>query len=164
MYRDLLWLGEWYDVQRVIFMNKNCTKRAELLFLLLLLQGSGGRQGGAPCFDSRRPRIPRSRRSAKIPERHERPHRPSPRTAIFEREIRRLSMFGAIDTKSRKLKEIVRKKSLDQFIWQIGFVENYHVIGSVFFLGRYSDWYENLDGEIIGGRRSIRWVMASFRF
>lgn len=73
-------------------------------------------------------------------------------------------MFGAIDTKSRKLKEIVRKKSLDQFIWQIGFVENYHVIGSVFFLDRYSDWYENLDGEIIGGRRSIRWVMASLRF
>lgn len=42
-------------------------------------------------------------------------------------------MFGAIDTKSHKLKEIVRKKSLDQFIWQIEVVENYHVMSSVFF-------------------------------
>lgn len=42
-------------------------------------------------------------------------------------------MFGAIDTKSRKLREIVRKKSLDQFIWQIEVVENYHFMGSMFF-------------------------------
>lgn len=73
-------------------------------------------------------------------------------------------MFGAIDTKSHKLKEIVRKKSLDQFIWQIEVVENYHVMSNVFFFDWYSDWYENLDAGIIGGRRSVRWVMASLRY
>lgn len=66
-------------------MDKNCTKQAELLLLLLLLHGSGGRQGGAPCFEFGRPRISRSRRLAKIPERQWRPLRLISCAAIFER-------------------------------------------------------------------------------
>ena len=81
-------------------MEKNCTKQAELLLLLLLLHGSGGRQGGAPCFESRRPRIPRSRRPTNTPERQQRPLRLSSHAAIFERSV---DTFGAIVTKPRSI-------------------------------------------------------------
>lgn len=103
LYRELLRLAERYYVQEVVFMDKNCTKQAELLLLLLLLHGSGGRQGGAPCFESRRPRIHRSRRPTNTPERQQRPLRLSSHAAIFEREIRRLDTFGAIVTKPRSI-------------------------------------------------------------
>lgn len=41
----------------IVFIRRheNCSRQAELL-LLLLLHGSGGRQGGAPCSDSGEPR------------------------------------------------------------------------------------------------------------